>query len=40
MEFLVKSSEESEEDYPITFDFLTKNNLMRWPGWWSLDRET
>jgi hypothetical protein len=38
MEFLVKYSEE-KKGYPITFEFLTENNLLRWPGWWVLDRK-
>jgi hypothetical protein len=38
MEFLVKYSKEKWW-YPITFDFLTENNLLRWPWWWVLDRK-
>jgi len=38
MEFLVKYSKE-KWGYPITFDFLTENNLLRWPWWWALDRK-
>ena len=40
MEYLVKYSNESENPYPIDFDFLTWNNFLRWPARWSLDRET
>lgn len=39
MKFLVSKSEELGW-YPIDFDFLIKNNLLRWPAWWSLDRVT
>ena len=37
MELLVEVSEE-EWWYPIDFDFLTDNNMLRWPARWSLDR--
>jgi len=40
MEFLVKYSNESSTPYPIDFEFLTKNNFLRWPAWWVLDRKT
>lgn len=40
MEYLVKYSNESENPYPIDFDFLTWNNFLRWPARWALDRET
>ncbi len=40
MEFLVKYSNESSNPYPIDFEFLTKNNFLRWPAWWVLDRKT
>jgi len=40
MEYLVKVSNESENPYPIDFDFLTKNNFLRWPARWTLDRKT
>ena len=40
MEFLVKVSNESENPYPIDFDFLTSNDFLRWPARWSLDRKT
>ncbi len=39
MLFLVQKSEELWW-YPIDFDFLTQNNILRWPAWWSLDRVT
>lgn len=39
MKFLVQKSEELWW-YPIDFDFLTKNNFLRWPAWWALDRKT
>lgn len=39
MKFLFEQSEELW-GYPIDFDFLTKNNLLRWPARWSLDRKT
>jgi len=39
MDFLVKTSE-TLGWYPITFNFLIKNNLLRWPVWWVLDRKT
>ncbi|MDD2870660.1 MAG: carboxypeptidase-like regulatory domain-containing protein [Candidatus Gracilibacteria bacterium] len=39
MKFLVSKSEELG-GYPIDFDFLTENKMMRWPVWWSLDRKT
>jgi hypothetical protein len=40
MEYLVKVSGESENPYPIDFDFLTSNDFLRWPARWSLDRKT
>ncbi len=40
MEYLVKASNNSEDPYPINFDFLTSNNFLRWPARWSLDRKT
>lgn len=40
MEYLVKVSNESENPYPIDFDFLTANNFLRWPARWTLDRKT
>lgn len=39
MKFLVSKSEELWW-YPIDFDFLTENKMMRWPVWWALDRKT
>jgi hypothetical protein len=38
MEFLVKTTQEST-GYPITYDFLIENHLLRWPAWWTLDRK-
>lgn len=38
MEFLVKKSRELWW-YPIDFKFLTKNDFLRWPAWWALDRK-
>ncbi len=38
LEFLLKYSEENNW-YPIDFDFLVENNFLRWPAWWTLDRE-
>jgi hypothetical protein len=38
MEFLVKKSRELWW-YPIDFEFLTKNDFLRWPAWWALDRK-
>jgi hypothetical protein len=38
MEYLYNYSEENKW-YPITFDFLTQNNFLRWPVRWSLDRK-
>ena len=38
MEFLVKKSQELWW-YPIDFNFLTENNFLRWPVWWTLDRK-
>jgi len=38
MKFLVEKSNEIK-GYPITFDFLIENNLLRWPARWSLDRQ-
>lgn len=40
MKFLVESSKNSEKPYPIDFEFLTKNEFLRWPAWWVLDRKT
>lgn len=40
MAYLVKVSNESENPYPIDFDFLTANNFLRWPARWTLDRKT
>jgi len=40
MKYLVKYSLESQNPYPIDFDFLTSNDFLRWPARWSLDRET
>lgn len=37
MEYLLMYSNEKGW-YPIDFDFLTKNNFLRWPAWWALDR--
>lgn len=39
MEVLYKYSQENDW-YPIDFDYLTKNNFLRWPARWSLDRKT
>lgn len=39
MKKLVKISNESSW-YPIDFEYLTKNNFLRWPAWWCLDRKT
>lgn len=39
MKFLVQKSEELWW-YPINFEFLTENEFLRWPAWWSLDRVT
>lgn len=39
MQYLVKISKEKWW-YPIDFEFLTKNNFLRWPAWWTLDRKT
>ena len=36
MKVLVEKSKEWW--YPIDFEYLTKNNFLRWPAWWSLDR--
>jgi hypothetical protein len=38
MKFLVKKTQELG-GYPITYDFLIANNMLRWPAWWSLDRK-
>ena len=38
MQFLVSYSKQKWW-YPIDFDFLTKNNFLRWPAWWVLDRK-
>ena len=38
MEYLVEYSEK-KWGFPITFDFLTENNFLRWPAWWVLDRK-
>lgn len=38
MKLLVEKSKELWW-FPIDFDFLTKNNLLRWPAWWCLDRK-
>jgi len=40
MAFLLDYSNNSDIDYPIDFDFLTSNNILRWPAWWVLDRKT
>jgi hypothetical protein len=39
MEFLYQYSQENEW-YPIDFDFLTKNDFLRWPARWTLNRKT
>lgn len=39
MEFLVKKSEELWW-YPIDFEFIIQNEILRWPARWSLDRIT
>lgn len=39
MQNLYKYSQENEW-YPIDFDYLVKNNILRWPARWSLDRKT
>jgi hypothetical protein len=31
---------QANEWYPITFDFLTTNNFLRWPVRWTLDRKS
>ncbi len=38
MKYLVEYSKEKWW-YPIDFEFLTKNNFLRWPAWWALDRK-
>lgn len=40
MEYLVEYSNNSWNPYPIDFEFLTKNEFLRWPAWWVLDRKT
>lgn len=40
MEYLVEYSNNSSNPYPIDFEFLTKNDFLRWPAWWVLDRKT
>lgn len=40
LEYLYQLSTTSDNPYPINFDFLTSNNFLRWPAWWSLDRST
>lgn len=40
LEYLYELSTTSQDPYPIDFDFLTSNNFLRWPAWWSLDRST
>lgn len=39
MQYLVKVSKEKWW-FPIDFEFITKNNFLRWPAWWALDRKT
>jgi hypothetical protein len=39
MKFLVETTKKLW-GYPIDFDFLTENWLLRWPVWWALDRKT
>jgi hypothetical protein len=39
MKNLLEYSNNSKKDFPIDFEFLTTNNMMKWPGWWALDRE-
>lgn len=31
---------QNNEWYPIDFDYLVKNNILRWPARWALDRKT
>lgn len=38
MQFLVDQSLKNEW-YPINYKFLIENDMLRWPAWWSLDRE-
>jgi hypothetical protein len=38
MKFLVEKSNELW-GFPINFEFLTGNNMLRWPAWWTLDRK-
>lgn len=38
MKYLVQYSKEKWW-YPIDFEFLTKNNFLKWPAWWALDRK-
>lgn len=40
LDYLYEISNSSENPYPIDFDFLTSNDFLRWPAWWSLDRST
>jgi hypothetical protein len=38
IKFLVEKSNELGW-YPIDTSFLRENNLLKWPLWWTLDRE-
>lgn len=38
MTFLVQKTKELG-GYPITYDFLIANHMLRWPTWWCLDRK-
>lgn len=38
MTFLVQKTKELGW-YPITYDFLVANHMLRWPAWWCLDRK-